>query len=149
MQTEPQKSGVNVRTYFLQQGQSIGKLHEILDSSLLAGHLKRGLSIFIEIIFFLTFLLFLFVAVYIPTDPIQFSKSFSEKTTVTGSIHNDDVAAVMMVIKGIVFFASFMSLLLMLLLRRNRKKGALIHIAFVEVQEMKKRFDKAVKELPL
>jgi hypothetical protein len=149
MQTNSDQQDLKLRTYFLQQGQSINKLNDALDNSLLAGHLKRGVSILFEFLLFVAFLFFLFVAIYIPTDPLQFTQALNDTTSISGSVHNDEVTAVMMIIKGVVFIASFMPILLMLLLRRNRKKGAMLHTVSVEVDEMKKRFDKAVKEFNL
>lgn len=140
---------LNARTYFLEQGQSITKLHETLYSSSIAGHLKRGLSVLIEVLLFLLFLIFILVAIYVPLDPIQFHRDFGESSSVYGGYHNDDITLFMILIKAVLFIASLMPLLLMLLFRRNRKKSALINTAFREVERMKEKFDSALKELPL
>lgn len=143
------KPEVKVRTYFLQQGQSIGRLHDILNSNLLTGTLKRGISILLELVLFVLFLAILLLVIYIPLDPIQIEQALSESTTATATIHNDDVMALMMVIKAALFTVALMPLILMVLMRRNRRKSALIHQAFEEVAQMKQKFDEAVKTLEL
>lgn len=141
------QNNTNVSTYFLQQGQSISKVYDILNSSILTGYIKRGFSIVVEVLLGGLFFLLIFCSAIIPLDPIQFTKELSDDTLATATIHNEDLMAVMIGVKIFVFVVSLFPLVLLFLLRRNRKKGELIHVAFTEVEVMKKRFDEALKNL--
>lgn len=141
------ESKLPVQTYLLQQGQSINKLHGMLNNSLVLGYFKRGVSIVIEVFLFFLFLLLLAASVFVPTNPIQFTRNVTHNTSLVGGIQNDDLFVLMLFIKGLVFIASLLPLALMIIFRRNRKKSALIQLAFSEVKGMKTLFDKSIYEL--
>lgn len=137
----------DIRAYFLQQGQSIARVYDILNSSILTGYVKRGLSVFFEILLVLVFFALLVICAMIPLDPVQFTQEISESTSVTETFHNEDLMYFMVGLKLFMFLVSLLPLVLMFLLRRNRKKSELIHNAFTEIEVMKGRFEQAVKTL--
>lgn len=141
------ESKLEVQTYLLQQGQSINKLHGMLNNNLVLGYFKRGVSIVIEVFLFLLFLLLLAASVFLPTNPIQFTGNITDSTSLVGVVENDDLYVLMLFIKGLIFIASLLPLALMIVFRRNRKKSALIQLAFAEVKAMKTLFDKSINEL--
>jgi hypothetical protein len=149
MQTERQNLEINTRTYFLQQGQSIGKLYQILNSDILTSYLKRGISILLEILLLLVFIIMVVLIFLIPLDPIQYTYILSEDTYASVKIHNNNFTAIIIIIKALLFIVALMPLSLSFLLRRNRKKGMLLHKAFEEVSLMKEQFDVAVRDLYL
>lgn len=148
MEVDKPQLELKARTYFLEQGKSIGKLNDILDSSVLLGYLKRGASLIIEALLFLIFLSILFIAIYIPITP-EIEKAITDSFSVKLKIDEEHVMKALLIFKTVLFIASLMPLILMLLLQRNRRKGALINLAYEEADKMKERFDKAVKELNL
>lgn len=119
--------------YIKEQKNSISKLNDLLNSSILSGYAKRGVSLFIEVILFLLFISILLVVLYIPLDPIQLNKSIAPGQSVHAVYHNAAITDVVLFLKAVLFVGALMPLFLMLLLLRNRKKSEMIHTAFLEV----------------
>jgi hypothetical protein len=145
---QPQSLSTDARTYFLKQGSSIQRLHEILDSNFLTGVAKRGISILIELVLFLVFVAGIALAVYIPTV-IESAIPVTENTTAEVGIRNKETTEAILLLKAGIVVLSLVPLAFMMVLKRNRRKGALIQEAYFEVEDMKKEFDSAVKGLRL
>jgi hypothetical protein len=145
---QPQSLSTDARTYFLKQGSSIQRLHEILDSNFLTGVAKRGISILIELVLFLVFVAGIALAVYIPTV-IESAIPVTESTTAEVGIRNKETTDAILLLKAGIVVLSLVPLAFMMVLKRNRRKGALIQEAYFEVEDMKKEFDNAVKGLRL
>jgi hypothetical protein len=146
--SEPRAETLSVaaRTYFLQQGQRIQKLHSLLDSNLLTGIAKSGISILLEVVLFLIGLGGIALAVYLPTY-LSGEMPINERTHADVSLTNEDLRNGMLILKAAIVLLSLIPLALMTVLKRNRHKRALIAEAYLEVDDMKMDFDKAVKEL--
>lgn len=142
------ESNTQVRAYFLRQGASIAKLHSLLDSSLFIHHLKKWLSILIEISLYLLFASIVLGTMFIPTELTEFI-TLDESTHVGVTLHNKDFDVFVLILKLSLVLISLPILLFAMLLGRNRKKNALLHEAFTEVKKMKEGFDGAVKGLGL
>lgn len=133
---ETNDNGLNqqARAYFLEQGRSIIKLYEILNSNLFTHHLKKWTSIVLELVFILVFLFGLIFIVWLQIE--KQNKTNNEQAIIT-------------LIQALLAFISVPSPFFAFLLKHNRKKNALIHQAFTEIKKMKSGFDAAVKGLGL
>jgi hypothetical protein len=148
METENSGLSPQARTYFLVQGQSIGRLYEILNSNILIHHLRKWFSVCIEISLYLSFIIILLCMVFVRSD-IRYYIDLQQYGEVEISYWNNYFEPAVLLIKMVVFLLSIPLLLFAILLGRNRKKNNLMHQAFVEVKKMKEGFDGAVKELKL
>lgn len=128
------------RAYFAQQGQSIANLYAILNSSTLVHHLRKWLSVLLEIILYLSFIFILIGVIAIPTE-LKYFFELDEYNRLGISIRNADFEIFMIALKFIIALISLPMLLLAILLGRNRKKNELIRQAFEEVMKMKTRID--------
>ena len=141
------ESNTQVRAYFLQQGASIAKLKQILDSNLFVHHLHKWSSILMELLLHTCFVLCFILILAIPTSfkfQIMDLPILIELTPT-----HTELLALVVIIKLILILFTSPLLLFAVLLGRNRKKNALIHEAFAEVKKMKEGFDGAVKGLGL
>lgn len=138
---------VAMQNYILYQGQNINRLHGILKSSAIVRGFKTFLSVLFEILLYLLFLAAIILLIMIPTDPLVFSEQLNNTTSISGSIHSDEIAGVMIMIKVMIFLISLPILFCAILLRRNRKKNALIDRAFTETDNLKKGFEQAMQYL--
>lgn len=134
-----------MQNYILYQGQQINRLHGILQSSAIVRGFKTFLSVLLEILMYLLFLAAIVLLIMIPTDPLVFSEQLNNTTSISGSIHSDEIAGVMTLIKVMIFLISLPILFCAILLRRNRKKSALIDRAFAETDNLKKGFEQAMQ----
>ena|SRR6218665_300081 len=137
-----------VRSYFLQQGQSINKLYSLLSSNVVAHHLKKWFSVLLEIIFFIVFIALVVWAIAIPTS-IGGNIPVSEYESINYSYQNQQLTTMLMYAKAIIIALSLPVLAFALLLGRNRRKNKIIRAAFNEVEKMKAGFDLALKNLEL
>lgn len=140
---------LKARVYFLEQGQSISKLKGMLDNGVVLGMLKRGLSVLIEAILYVFFLLLLFITIYIPTNPIDWNLKVDDSTQIHAELQNEEIMQIMLAFKFLLFLCSLIPLILAVVLGRNRRKGAIINEAYEEVEKMKLKFDTALKDLAL
>ena len=134
----------NAKVYFLQQGQSISKLHGILNSNILMHHLRRWLSVVIEVFMYLFFLVMLIFAIVLP---LQIPVNLNENTSVLFSA--EEITEVLLILKFVTVVLSLPILAFALLLSRNRKKNNLIRKAFEETEKMRIAFETALKDLDL
>lgn len=148
MEQEHKNTNLDAKTYFLQQGQSIAKLNEILDSNILTHYINRWFSIIIEKSLYLLFIALMIGVFMVPTH-LSFYFDVNNTTQIRTQISNQDFASLIMCFKMIVFLLSLPILVFAMLLGRNRKKNALIRKAYEESKKMKQSFDSAVKTLNL
>lgn len=161
METPENQSGNldhQTRTYFLGQGQSISRLHELLNSNLLLHHLSKGLSVVLEIVLYLTFVILIFLVICLPTDLTAYAEVLLREAGANNfgqdafaiRVYNPNFSLIIYTVKLlIVLFVALPLLLFARLLARNRKKSRLIRTAFGEVEKMKKNFEEALKILRL
>jgi hypothetical protein len=148
METANKDLTLDAKTYFLQQGQSINKLNDILDSNILTHYLNKWFSVTIEFLLYALFIITL-IGVFIIPDNLSFYFPVNETTQITAQIQNEDFAALIMCFKLICILLSLPLLLFAILLGRNRKKNTLIRKAYEESMKMKESFDLALKSLKL
>ena len=139
---------INTRTYFLQQGQSIAKLNQILNSNILTHYLNKWFSVIIEISLYLLFIMVMISVFMIPTH-LSFYFDVNETTQISAQINNQDFAALIMCFKIVCVLLSLPILVFAILLGRNRKKNTLIREAYEESKKMKTSFEAAIKSLNL
>lgn len=94
-----------------------------------------------EIMLILISIIFIVIALKMPTDPLQFSQELSNTTSIKGVIHNEYISNIMLIIKLSIFSIAIFPILLFIALRRNRKKSRLIQDALTEVEIMKNRYE--------
>lgn len=140
METGNNNLNSEAKAYFLQQGQSINKLNDILDSNILSHYLGKWFSIILEIALYILFIVILVSVFQIPNRiPIDDKNE----------LYNKDFADIIFLIQVICSILSLPILLFANLLGRNRKKNTLIRKAYEESALMKERFDLASKSLNL
>lgn len=152
MENETTNLSHQTRAYFLQQGQSINRLYDLLGSNLLIHHLSKWLSVLLEISFYIAFTLLIVGAICIPTDMtayIQFPIYEADPNAFDVNVYNRDFSTIVYIVKFIIVLLALPFLLLARLLARNRKKSNLIHAAFNEVEKMKKNFEEGIITLKL
>jgi hypothetical protein len=149
METNNETLDVKTRAYFLQQGQRIQKIHSILDSNILAHHLKKWFSLLVELALYLLFALTILGAICLPVNPFETSISIDDSTRINIELHKDDIVALFITAKILLVVFCLPILGMALLLGRNRRKNALIREASEEAEQMKEAFDKAIVELKL
>lgn len=141
------ESNNQVRAYFLQQGASIAKLQQILNSNLFVHHLHKWSSLLVELILYTCFVLCFILILAIPTS-FQF-QVMGLPISIELTPSPAELLALVVIIKLILILFTSPLLLFAVLLGRNRKKNALLHEAFTEVKKMKEGFDGAVRDLGL
>lgn len=145
----PQQPDLNMqaRAYFLQQGQRIARLNDLLNSNIITHHIGKVFSVLLEITLYLLFVILVIYALSLPT---AIEGSYDDGyNAVGGSYTNKDIIAVIIVVKFLLIILSLPLLIIARLLGRNRRKNSLIYQASVEANKMKEEFDKAVRELKL
>ncbi|MBL7934176.1 MAG: hypothetical protein JNM51_00020 [Bacteroidia bacterium] len=148
METVKDEFKFDARVYFLQQGQIINNLSDILDTNISTHSLNKWLSILIETVLYILFISILVGLFIIPDDP-SFYFEVNNTTQVTAEIHSEEFATLMMCIKLVCNILSLPILAFAILLGRNRKKNDLIKQAYQESMKMKMNFDEILKSMPL
>jgi hypothetical protein len=144
MKTEANEHNHQTRAYFLEQGKSIGRLYDILNSNLFVHHLRKWSALLAEIsLYILFFTAFAFIFFY----PLVLEAQLGENPTVQVRLIIDEFEAAISLFRLVLAILATPVLLFAILLGRNRKKNNLIRQAFNETKKMKEGFDMAVKEL--
>lgn len=138
----------DVRSYFLNQGQKISQLYQMLDRGYYKAYLSRAIYWIVEIALYLLFAIALYVIISIPTDISQHIK-LDDSNSMDVKFTNEEVAQFITLFKFIFFILSLMPLILARVIRNARKKTQAIQASFKLVEEMKTDFDKALKDLKL
>lgn len=136
------------RFYFLQQGQRVIKINDLLNSNILEHHISKWFSIFLELALYSLFIIAIVFLIIIPTD-ISAYLEINENSSLELAYENKTFLLLIWVIKTAFFILSLPVLFLAILIRRNRRKNNIIYKAYKESATMKEEFDKAVKELKL
>jgi hypothetical protein len=139
---------VQVRHYFLDQGQKIGQLYQLLDRGYYRAYLSRAIYWLIEIILYGVFIMGI-VAIFRIHSEITTHIYIDGKNSVGISYTNDDLTDFILFLRLVLFAFSTLPLLLARAIRRSRKKTQAIQASFKIIEEMKENFDKAVKDLKL
>jgi len=108
--------------------QSVDRLDTLLNSNLFKHQLKRGLSLVLECLFYLLFLVGLIAIVLLP---------FLVDGLVEGNTDSDKSLRFSVIGQLVLAFFVVPAPFFALLLRRNRKKNELIRKAFEEVSKMR------------
>lgn len=148
METPNQNISQQARAHFLHQGQSIAKLHDLLNSNILTHHLGKWLSVILEISLYLLILIIVLLALQIPLN-IHVTIPSYDNSMVNLDNNNKNVAMFVLLLQFIVILSALPLFLFARLLARNRKKSKLIREAYLEAEKMKQAFDVAVKDLHL
>ena len=137
---------VQARHYFLDQGQKISQLHQLLDRGYLRAYLSRAVYWLAEIALYALFVIALISIYSIPTDLTQHIR-IDNSNSMDVKFTNKELAEFISFLKLIFFILSLMPLILARVLRNARKKTKAIQASFEVVEDMKTNFDKALKEL--
>jgi hypothetical protein len=137
---------VQARHYFLDQGQKISQLHQLLDRGYLRAYLSRAVYWLAEIALYALFVIALISIYSIPTDLTQHIR-IDNSNSVDVKFTNKELAEFISFLKLVFFILSLMPLILARVIRNARKKTMAIQASFKLVEEMKGSFDKALKEL--
>lgn len=135
-----------LRSYFLQQGQGITRLYELLRSNIVAFGFKAFLSIVFQIFCYLLFAFAIYLAISIPTDLPGIILLLDENISVEFIPRIEGLADIFFAFKIIIAVMAIPILVCALLLGRNRRKSALIRKSFNETELMKQNFEQALKE---
>jgi hypothetical protein len=133
-----------LRSYFMIQGQSINKCHNMLRSAIIVRGFKFFISVLLEIFMYLIFIAAILLIILLPSD-LTIQEHINENATLKLVYENDAIAGLMMSIKLAIFLVSLPVLLCAMLLRRNRRKSSLIARAAEVTGEMKEKFDEALQ----
>lgn len=142
--TQIPNTDLELRSYFLQQGQSINKLYANLKSNLFAHGFKSFLSVLLQILCYLLFICCIYIAIILPTDLHGMYRMANGYTEVNVSLQDNRITELMMGIKIVIAVISLPVLACAFLLGKNRRKSARLRNAFTEVELMKQNFDQAV-----
>lgn len=134
------------RVYFLAQGQSIGRLYDILNTNALAHHFRKWIGVVAEILLYSLFVLMILFMVLLPS---VIEIPISEEPEVNLQVNAEFITGLIILGRAILFVLSLPILLLAISLGRNRRRNTIIRKAFGEVEKMRGSFDQAVKELQL
>jgi hypothetical protein len=137
---------VQARHYFLDQGQKISQLQQLLDRGYLRAYLSRAVYWLAEIALYALFVIALISIYSIPTDLTQHIR-IDNSNSVDVKFTNKELAEFISFLKLVFFILSLMPLILARVIRNARKKTKAIQASFEVVEEMKTNFDKALKEL--
>ncbi len=133
---------IQQHTYFLNQGQGIRHLQNLLDGSFLSYHFRKYTSIVIEIIMYFCILIIIIAAIGIPSHLVM--AIFKDgSTTANLSIENEDLTAMIYILKFIIFLLMLPFIGFIFLLRRNRKKSNTIYQSCLVAKQMQSEFDAA------
>lgn len=119
------------RTYFVQQGKRIALLYNLLDSNMFIHHVKKWLSVIIEIIMYLFVVAAIAVVAFAP------------------DLFPGDNEELILLLKCVIICLSLPTLAFARLLASCRKKNELVRDAYMEILKMKEEFEKAQQELDL
>lgn len=135
-----------LRSYFLQQGQSIIKIYSILQSNIVAYGFKAFLSVVLQIFCYLLFAFAIYVALSIPSDLPGLAAELSGKKMLAYiPYENEDITNFLLGIRILIAVISLPVLICAFLLGKNRRKSARIRKAFNEAELMKTNFDQATQ----
>lgn len=148
METGNNNLNSDAKAYFIQQGQSINKLNDILDSNILSHYIGKWFSYMIELSLYILFSVIVIAVIMIPLTQ-TITHEINSTTQVTMQIKNDEYIVFILIFKLVCVLISLPILLFAILLGRNRKKNTLIRKAYEESALMKERFDAASKSLNL
>lgn len=140
---------LEARAYFLNQGQNINRLNDILDNNLVSYHFKTIASLVAEVLLYILFTATIGFVISIPSAPEEISYSLTRFLQSNDTLTSDDLSMMVLTFK---FFISLLSLPLLgmaVLLRRNRNRRKMVNRAAGEAYQMKTAFYKAVNELKL
>jgi hypothetical protein len=133
-----------LQAHIMHQGQSINRLHGMLNSSSFVRGFKTVVSVLMEIFMYLLFTWAIILIIIVPID-YTFDQQVNQDISVSSTIHSNNIAGIIISCKIAIFFISLSFLLCAILLRRNRKKSSLIGRAYRETETLKKNFDQAMQ----
>lgn len=150
METPDKEFQQQARHYFLSQGQSIEKLHEMLNAHLLVFHFKKGLSLFLQFLLYILFIVMVLLILFISSNDIgRYLLSPQRGLSVDIILVDPDVLNMIMGLKVLLILSSLPLLFLAGMLSRSYKKSSLIRKSFLEVVKMRQAFDRAARDLRL
>lgn len=135
----------SVRSYFLQQGQSIIKLYDLLQSNIVAYGFKAFLSVVLQLFCYIAFAFAIYFVIVLPDDLpgviLMMDENISVKLVPDIKLFREFI----MTLKIIIAVISLPVLICAFLLGRNRRKSVRIRRCFNETEQMKSNFDQAMK----
>ena len=132
METGNNNLNSDAKAYFIQQGQSINKLNDILDSNILSHYIGKWFSYMIELSLYILFSVIVIAVIMIPLTQ-TITHEINSTTQVTMQIKNDEYIVFILIFKLVCVLISLPILLFAILLGRNRKKNTLIRKAYIWV----------------
>lgn len=133
-------SGKNVSYQFLvEQSHSIQRLHEVLHSNMVAHGLNAFLSVIVQIVCYLIFILTIFLAITMPGNlqDLMIAMEADAYLVVPKEIY-EPIAEFLMSIKIILAVVALPVLFCAMLLGRNRRRAARMRRAFEELETLKR-----------
>ncbi len=122
METVNSNLNSEAKAYFIQQGQSINKLNDILDSNILSHYIGTWFSYMIELSLYILFSVIVIAVIMIPLTQ-TITHEINSTTQVTMQIKNDEYIVFILIFKLVCVLLSLPILLFAILLGRNRKKS--------------------------
>ncbi|MFN8117393.1 MAG: hypothetical protein U0W65_14855 [Bacteroidia bacterium] len=122
METVNSNLNSEAKAYFIQQGQSINKLNDILDSNILSHYIGKWFSYMIELSLYILFSVIVIAVIMIPLTQ-TITHEINSTTQVTMQIKNDEYIVFILIFKLVCVLLSLPILLFAILLGRNRKKS--------------------------
>lgn len=122
METVNNNLNSEAKAYFIQQGQSINKLNDILDSNILSHYIGKWFSYMIELSLYILFSVIVIAVIMIPLTQ-TITHEINSTTQVTMQIKNDEYIVFILIFKLVCVLLSLPILLFAILLGRNRKKS--------------------------
>ncbi|MEO5645309.1 MAG: hypothetical protein ABIQ40_03580 [Bacteroidia bacterium] len=135
-----------IQYYFLQQGQSITKLHELLRSNIVAYGFKAFLSVVFQLFCYLLFALAIYVAIMFPTNLPGLVLLLDKNVSIEFIPHVKELTDFFIALKIIIGIMAIPILVCALLTGRNRRKSARIRKSFNETEMMMKNFELALRQ---
>lgn len=140
---------LEARAYFLNQGQSVNKLNDMLEAGRFGYHFKTGVSMLLEVFLYLLFTTVIIIVAVIPGNPLEINYNLSQEVEASFSMNVEDISIIILLIKCIIVLIALPIFGMAILLRRNRRKSRLINKAYSESDQMKTAFYRAVNVLKL
>lgn len=147
--TEQPVNGRHVSYQFLvEQSQSIQRLHETLQSNIVAYGLQVFLSVLFQIACYLIFVFAIYLAIMIPTDLPSLLDMMGEGNRVIDiSLTIPALTDFLLGVKVILALVSLPVLICAFLLGRNRRRARRMRRAFEELEVLKRSHDQMLNTI--
>jgi hypothetical protein len=112
------------------------RIEQIYLNQLALGTWNNSIYWIMQVIMILFAILFVGLALFIPSNPLSYTENINSRTSIHGTVHNDDITIIMLVIKVTAFVAGLGFICAAVLCSKVRKRSNLLFQLKTELKKV-------------